>query len=187
MEEWARYFTECIGCGLTSRPHLAKGYCTNCYSKFILRKTGCFKRDDSESFKQFKRATGEKISVAMKDKSKQNIAGFLTKDLLSLLYHKKQNSLQDIAKTYSCSRQYVYKLCLKFNIPLKKKFKSREDAYLKGKLINFYPLNRNFFKKWSNEMAYVLGFIYADGNVPKKLNSFSISQKELEPLEKIKI
>lgn len=28
-----------------------------------------------------------------------------------------------------------------------------------------YAVNHDFFKKWSNEMAYVLGYIYADGNL----------------------
>lgn len=26
-------------------------------------------------------------------------------------------------------------------------------------------VNKDFFKKWSNEMAYVLGFFAADGNM----------------------
>ncbi len=30
---------------------------------------------------------------------------------------------------------------------------------------NRYNCNYNFFKKWSNEMAYVLGFLYADGDI----------------------
>lgn len=30
---------------------------------------------------------------------------------------------------------------------------------------NRYSCNYSFFKKWSNEMAYVLGFLYADGDI----------------------
>lgn len=30
---------------------------------------------------------------------------------------------------------------------------------------NRYNCNYDFFKKWSNEMAYVLGFLYADGDI----------------------
>lgn len=30
---------------------------------------------------------------------------------------------------------------------------------------NRYICNYSFFKKWSNEMAYVLGFLYADGDI----------------------
>jgi hypothetical protein len=29
----------------------------------------------------------------------------------------------------------------------------------------YKKINKNFFKKWTSEMAYVLGFIYADGNI----------------------
>ena len=29
----------------------------------------------------------------------------------------------------------------------------------------YRKINKNFFKKWSSDMAYVLGFIYADGNI----------------------
>lgn len=29
----------------------------------------------------------------------------------------------------------------------------------------YKEINRNFFKKWTNAMAYVLGFLYADGNI----------------------
>lgn len=35
------------------------------------------------------------------------------------------------------------------------------------KKIDKYDLNQNFFKKWSRKMAYVLGFITADGNLQK--------------------
>jgi intein-encoded DNA endonuclease-like protein len=29
----------------------------------------------------------------------------------------------------------------------------------------YRKINKNFFKKWTNDMAYILGFIYADGNI----------------------
>ena len=49
--------------------------------------------------------------------------------------------------------------------------------------------NENFFKKWSPEMAYVLGFFTADGNMIKNKRGahfieFQIADKDL--LEKIK-
>lgn len=33
------------------------------------------------------------------------------------------------------------------------------------------PINRDFFKRWSREMAYVLGFLYADGNITDAISS----------------
>jgi hypothetical protein len=42
-------------------------------------------------------------------------------------------------------------------------------------------VNENFFKEWSNEMAWVLGLIITDGCIHPNLNSFSFSQQD-EPL-----
>lgn len=36
---------------------------------------------------------------------------------------------------------------------------------------NRYSFNKDFFKKWTPEMAYVLGFIYADGNITNSVPS----------------
>lgn len=50
-----------------------------------------------------------------------------------------------------------------------------------------YQLNENYFKTWSNNMAYIFGFFVADGVVDKDNQLISIAQKEKEILEKIKI
>ena len=53
----------------------------------------------------------------------------------------------------------------------------------------FKKINKNFFKKWTPGMAYVLGFIFADGNiVHTKRNTWfwSIQITDKEILEKIK-
>jgi 5'-3' exonuclease len=50
-------------------------------------------------------------------------------------------------------------------------------------------LNHDFFKKWSPEMAYVLGFITADGNlnVGRRGNCYlEINSTDKDILEKIK-
>lgn len=31
----------------------------------------------------------------------------------------------------------------------------------------YKKINTNYFKKWSSDMAYILGFLYADGNIIK--------------------
>ena len=33
-----------------------------------------------------------------------------------------------------------------------------------------YPVNEKFFDAWSSEMAYVLGFIFADGSLEDSPN-----------------
>jgi len=49
-----------------------------------------------------------------------------------------------------------------------------------------YEYNDNFFDEWNDKMAYVLGFIYADGNISGDFRHFSISQKDPEILYKIR-
>ena len=39
-----------------------------------------------------------------------------------------------------------------------------------------HTVNDNYFKKWSNNMAYILGFWFADGYMNEKHNLFSITQ-----------
>lgn len=39
-----------------------------------------------------------------------------------------------------------------------------------------YDLNEDYFKIWSNNMAYILGFFVADGVIAKNSHTVSISQ-----------
>lgn len=48
-----------------------------------------------------------------------------------------------------------------------------------------HPLNEDFFKEWSHEMAWVLGMIITDGNLHKDRAQVSITQKDIRVLEKI--
>jgi hypothetical protein len=52
-----------------------------------------------------------------------------------------------------------------------------------------YIVNHNFFKQWSREMAYILGFWFADGCINKNNNTFVLDQhkKDIFLLENIKI
>ena len=49
-----------------------------------------------------------------------------------------------------------------------------------------YEYNDNFFDEWNDKMAYVLGFIYADGNISGDFKHLSITQKAPEILYKIR-
>jgi len=55
---------------------------------------------------------------------------------------------------------------------------------------NRYSCNFNFFKKWTDEMAYVLGFLYADGCIIDAVSSrtqyIQFDSKDKEILEKIR-
>ncbi len=49
-----------------------------------------------------------------------------------------------------------------------------------------YTVNEDYFKTWSNNMAYILGFFAADGMVARDAQLISFSQKEKYILEDIK-
>jgi hypothetical protein len=55
---------------------------------------------------------------------------------------------------------------------------------------NRYKCQLDFFKNWSNEMAYVLGFLYADGDIVDAISSrtqyIKFSSKDREIIDKIK-
>jgi len=47
-----------------------------------------------------------------------------------------------------------------------------------------YKVNIDFFKKWSSQMAYILGFTFADGNIYKTTLAWDLKEDK-EILEKI--
>lgn len=54
-------------------------------------------------------------------------------------------------------------------------------------------VNEDYFKKWSSNMAYILGFIFADGNITKVIHNgssdklgFGQNKKDIDILRKIK-
>ena len=58
----------------------------------------------------------------------------------------------------------------------------------KYKRINKHEINSDYFKTWSSEMAYVLGFITADGNLQNTHRGYHIhiACDDLDIIEKIK-
>jgi intein-encoded DNA endonuclease-like protein len=51
-----------------------------------------------------------------------------------------------------------------------------------------YEISHNFFKNWTSQMAYILGFIFADGNIDKNNVTLAFEQQvgDKEILEKIR-
>ncbi len=51
-----------------------------------------------------------------------------------------------------------------------------------------YKIDHNFFKNWTSQMAYILGFIFADGNIDKNNVTLAFEQqvRDKEILEKIR-
>lgn len=189
MKKWSLKFDNCIQCGLSEKIHVARGLCKTCYTVDI--------ENSHKDYKKHKRGVVE---------------DYLTKDKLTELYILKEMSLSDIGKLVGTTRQNVYYKLKRYNIPTRSKKKSRIIALDKGKIKHSFVneegiteiktlrkirFNEVFFETWSNEMAYVLGLIYTDGNVDfrnlKKSNSsgaykqgrLSFGQKEKELVEKV--
>lgn len=93
--------------------------------------------------------------------------------ILSNLYSK-----QEFAKRFSRHPQTVGNWFREFGIKTPRKIHYK------------YAINNEFFKSWSKEMAWVLGFICADGCIllgPRNggVLSIGVAEKDLEILEKI--
>jgi len=48
-----------------------------------------------------------------------------------------------------------------------------------------YSVNEKFFDKWTAQVAYILGFTYADGNIYRTTLSWDIQKRDLDILERI--
>lgn len=98
--------------------------------------------------------------------------------------YSKDISIIKIAKMFNCSITPIRKI-LNNNNNIPKNNKAKIHSISKRK----YIINDNFFENInSEEKAYILGFIYADGNLHK--NEFAISlelaKKDSKTLNKIK-
>ena len=74
------------------------------------------------------------------------------------------------------SARYIRMVLSDNNVP-KARYRELEEKY---------DITEDYFKTWSNNMAYILGFIAADGVIQKENQCVSISQKESYILEDIK-
>ena len=185
---WSRNHPSCIECGTTSIPHRSKGLCSTCYQK----------------------------KAEMRNSSKSRVRNFaaskITREFLVCEYITKGKSLSDIAKELQCSRQYIHKRLKEYEIDRRSLSTARISAYEKGKLnyqrldtdgnlIDINPVKHivqeDFFSKWTPEMAYVLGWIFTDGNLdpgrlldPTRKTTLTIPRltlalSEKEPIEKV--
>lgn len=114
----------------------------------------------------------------------------LTKEILEDLYFVQNNSLEDIARLFDCSKAMVHQIMKQYGFERRKRSNARVLAIKKGKLkqLNYDDINEEFFIEWSNQMAWVLGLLFTDGNLSKGKTGcrVSISSKDYELLEKIK-
>jgi intein-encoded DNA endonuclease-like protein len=83
----------------------------------------------------------------------------------------------NIAKLANVSSRYI-RMLLKEN---------EVEMRPRGSWKRKYTLIEDYFKTWSNNMAYVLGFLIADGTVVRDNQSVTVAQKEKYILEEIKV
>lgn len=95
-------------------------------------------------------------------------------------YIEKKQGLQTAGKEFGISQYMMEKILKKYQIPKR----TYTEAKQQGRK---YPCNDDFFKVQSADMAYVLGFIAADGYISAKENCISIElqQQDKEILNKI--
>ncbi|SFI73555.1 LAGLIDADG-like domain-containing protein [Bacillus sp. 71mf] len=86
------------------------------------------------------------------------------------------SSTSDIANLANVTSRYVRMVLADNNVEMR----------ARGSWKRKYDINEDYFKTWSNNMAYILGFFIADGVIAKNCHTVSISQKEKEILEDIK-
>jgi transcriptional regulator with XRE-family HTH domain len=189
-KKWSQKYERCIKCGTTQTKHVSRGLCKNCYEKDIEKR--------------------HKVEDRIRNYG--GSSSILTIEYLLENYVKYEKSLGEIARETNCSRQYVYKRMREYGVPLRSKTESRilaleqskviferidENGNVKEVTLQKNKLNENFFKGWSNQMAYVLGVIYTDGNLRSgvlkdpassdtlRVGRLTVSQKEPELLQKI--
>ena len=187
--KWSLKYDCCVNCGGNDVKHVARGLCLNCYQ--------------SET---------EKRNRGVQRSEKGLASHKLNRKYLSEEYVNKGRSLGDIAKDCNCARQFVYKKMQDFNISLRTLKEARklvldrrkiafkvvgEDGNERLVIPGSIEIDEDFFRHWSNEMAYVLGVIYTDGHInpgskldpSQKTTTMSprlvIAQKEPELLLKV--
>lgn len=94
----------------------------------------------------------------------------ITKALLEDLYLKQRLPVKDIGDRIGRSGPCVWDYLNKFGIETRP---TKE------------PSENNFFKRWSPEMAWVLGLMFTDGNVSKDLHQATLTSIDREMLEQV--
>ena len=113
----------------------------------------------------------------------------MDKDFLAEQYIGQGKSMADIARENQCSRQTVYRLIKKYGIVPRNRSESRKKALEAGKFKGKERrhIDESFFEptNWSSGMAWVLGLLFADGNLKKNKPEFRLSQRDQDGLRKV--
>lgn len=108
-----------------------------------------------------------------------------SRDHLYSLYHDKQLSLSDIGKQYGVTHGAVLKWFKSLDIPrrsVKESVSKELNKHHGNQYGRIHTVNVDFFKHWNSDMAWLLGFLCADGCIEDD-RTLSACQKEVEPLQ----
>ena len=111
------------------------------------------------------------------------------KETLAALYQSGQ-TLDEIGKTFGVTKQAVYKALKAYGAPRRGRSHASVLAFSKGKYSGktTAELNESLFSQWSQPMAYLLGYIFTDGNLrhhTKTAFIVTISSIDRDHLEKL--
>lgn len=108
------------------------------------------------------------------------------------LYTQEDYTLKALAEMFDCAESVIRKALSELEIPLRT---MSEVKIVRDKTYNYrkHSLNEDYFKTWSSEMAYILGFIAADGCIftstgkkTKYLLKINLQESDFGHLVKIK-
>lgn len=121
--------------------------------------------------------------------SKQNKQKILTEEEEQIIINNYVNNKFGIVKSgkeIGASEPVVKRVLKKYGIKIRN---HQESLEVLGQTIRKYYINDNFFSVENSDMAYILGFLAADGTVRKNGNEVKITlaRKDKELLEKFKI
>ena len=108
---WAKGHDRCKSCGTEELNHKARGLCTSCY--------------DAAAEKRHKSHVTRRIG--------SHLPIPITKEDLEQKY-KSGLSLNDIARQYDCTRQYIHKLLKQYDLGVRTKSEARSLALQQGKI-----------------------------------------------------
>ena len=84
------------------------------------------------------------------------------------------------------SKSQIYSFCYRNNISVKK-ISKQEKSLVQSQNSRKWHINKDYFKTWNGNMAYVLGFWFADGCIYRgRLFDITVSKKDKYIVKKIK-
>lgn len=104
---------------------------------------------------------------------------------ITILYVDELKSLKEIGENFNIDSQTIRKVLVESSVPIRTKGEVKQLRDSKW-IYRKHALNEDYFKTWSNEMAYILGFIAADGCIYTN-SDFSTGREKRRSIVKINL